>query len=94
MTVIEDLAGIKDLQKRLRLITRVTTYVKQQNKRFELPTVRQLAKRYKMSQDKMLTLIEDADYLDYNVAIASGSRMADYDSVSDYTVEFCGERDD
>ena len=74
-----------------RVVNRATLYVKQQNKQFQLPTVRQLAKRYRMSQGKILTLIEDADDLDYNVAIATGSAMVDYDNIGDYTVEFCGD---
>lgn len=79
------------LEKYVALVFRITKYVAEQNRKFpdSLPTIRFLARKYHLSHRDMLTLVEDADMLDYNIGIQiSGYGSTTYGRVGDYTVEY------
>ena len=73
-----------------RLGSRVRTYVmkRMEENPFELPTVRQVARRFKMRQEEVLTLIEDTEGLGVNIGVrVSGGGCWVEEKIGDYTVE-------
>ena len=73
-----------------RLGSRVRTYVikRVEENPFELPTVRQVARRFKMRQEEVLTLIEDTEGLGINIGCQiPGVGYWVEEKIGDYTVE-------
>ena len=69
---------------------RVTQYVYnyEPKNNQNLPTIRDVAKKFRMKQANVLYLIEDIDELEYNVGFAVGSGHYEYPMIGDYTVEY------
>ena len=78
---------MKDIWKYIALGRKVYKYVEEQNSKGEYPTVRELARKYKLKNDEIITLVEDNDDLGYNIGIRVGSGHYVEKYKGDYTVE-------
>jgi hypothetical protein len=82
-----------DLQRYEAMKQRVVDMVRQwqrQHPEIDTPTVRQLARKFRITQEALLTLVEDTEELDYNIGImirGAGVGYYVYDNIGDYTVE-------
>ena len=77
-----------NLQAYKRLGSRVRTYVmkRMEEDPFELPTVRQVARRFKMRQEEVLDLVEDVEGLGVNIGVWVNGCWVEK-KIGDYTVE-------
>ena len=64
-----------DTKKYIELGRKVYTYVKARNEKGEYPTVRELASKYRMTNDAVITLIEDNYDMDYNIGWRVGQNI-------------------
>lgn len=74
---------------------RLTAYVAEQmlpeQHWLEWPKVRDLAKRFRIRQAEVLSMIEDSPELDLLVAFRSGGGVGELEDKGDYRVEYYGE---
>ena len=58
------------------------------------PTVRQLARRYRVKQQDVVDALEYHDLVCMNVGLGIGNGVHEYESIGDYNFEWMGGDDD
>jgi hypothetical protein len=53
----------------------------------EWPTVREIAKRFKTTQNSIISIAEDSEELDLIVGMRCGNGMGEFDNKGDYKIE-------
>lgn len=87
---------VNDIQDYIKFKKKLEQYVMEQTinhyKEYsELPTIRDLSRRYILSQKTILQMVEDSDCLDFNIGIRVGSGIGEFRRIGDYTVEWAGD---
>jgi hypothetical protein len=83
-----------EIERYRNICRRMEAHVREQtlDPEAELPTVRQLARRYRITQALVEQIAEDVDLLGINCGVQiQGVGYGVFDNLGDYTLEWCGD---